>query len=94
MTVQQILDHMNESGIYNESDLEPFHQRIAELRCVRPFHSPILHTSCPPCFGCFVVVIVAGSSRWHETLTRWWFTGRENVHVFVRPRWGKQQVSS
>jgi len=30
--VQQILDHMDESGIYNESDLEPFHRRIAELR--------------------------------------------------------------
>lgn len=25
---------MNESGIYNESDLAPFHRRIAELRCV------------------------------------------------------------
>lgn len=23
---------MNESGVYNESDLEPFHKRIAELR--------------------------------------------------------------
>lgn len=23
---------MNESGIYNESDLDPFHKRIAELR--------------------------------------------------------------
>ncbi|KAI0761897.1 hypothetical protein BC629DRAFT_1682625 [Irpex lacteus] len=31
-SMRQILDHMNESGIYNESDLEPFHQRIAELR--------------------------------------------------------------
>ncbi|TCD67601.1 hypothetical protein EIP91_012231 [Steccherinum ochraceum] len=29
---QQILDHMNESGIYNESDLAPFHRRLAELR--------------------------------------------------------------
>ncbi|KAI0704334.1 hypothetical protein BC835DRAFT_1316734 [Cytidiella melzeri] len=31
-SMRQILDHMNESGIYNESDLEPFHKRIAELR--------------------------------------------------------------
>ncbi|KAI0091734.1 hypothetical protein BDY19DRAFT_983977 [Irpex rosettiformis] len=31
-SMRQILDHMNESGIYNESDLEPFHRRIAELR--------------------------------------------------------------
>lgn len=23
---------MNESGVYNESDLNPFHKRIAELR--------------------------------------------------------------
>ena len=23
---------MNESGVYNESDLDPFHKRIAELR--------------------------------------------------------------
>jgi len=30
--MQQILDHMNESGVYNESDLDPFHRRIAELR--------------------------------------------------------------
>ena len=30
--MQQILDHMNESGVYNESDLGPFHRRIAELR--------------------------------------------------------------
>jgi hypothetical protein len=33
-TVQQILDHMDESGIYNESDLAPFHRRLADLRCV------------------------------------------------------------
>jgi len=26
------LDHMNESGVYNEIDLGPFHRRIAELR--------------------------------------------------------------
>ena len=26
------MDHMNESGVYNESDLDPFHKRIAELR--------------------------------------------------------------
>ena len=31
---QQILDHMNESGVFNESDLAPFHRRVAELRCV------------------------------------------------------------
>lgn len=31
-SMRQILDHMNESGIYNESDLAPFHRRIAELR--------------------------------------------------------------
>jgi len=30
--MQQLLDHMNESGVYNESDLDPFHRRIAELR--------------------------------------------------------------
>ena len=26
------MDHMNESGVYNEIDLDPFHKRIAELR--------------------------------------------------------------
>ncbi|KIP09989.1 hypothetical protein PHLGIDRAFT_125824 [Phlebiopsis gigantea 11061_1 CR5-6] len=31
-SMRQILDHMNESGIYNESDLAPFHRRIADLR--------------------------------------------------------------
>ncbi|KAF9778416.1 hypothetical protein BJ322DRAFT_1093002 [Thelephora terrestris] len=31
-SMRQILDHMNESGVYNESDLNPFHKRIAELR--------------------------------------------------------------
>ena len=30
--LQQILDHMDESGVYNESDLAPFHRRLAELR--------------------------------------------------------------
>lgn len=30
--MQQILDHMNESGIYNENDLDQFHKRIAALR--------------------------------------------------------------
>lgn len=35
---QQILIHMDESGIYNESDLNPFHRRLSELRYV---HSPI-----------------------------------------------------
>ena len=29
---QGILDHMDESGVYNESDLAPFHRRLAELR--------------------------------------------------------------
>ncbi|OCH87511.1 hypothetical protein OBBRIDRAFT_796116 [Obba rivulosa] len=31
-SMRQILDHMNESGIYNESDLAPFHRRLSELR--------------------------------------------------------------
>jgi hypothetical protein len=31
-TCQQILNHMNESAIYNESDLAPFHRRLNELR--------------------------------------------------------------
>ena len=26
------MDHLNESGVYNEIDLGPFHRRIAELR--------------------------------------------------------------
>ncbi|KAH9935913.1 uncharacterized protein BXZ73DRAFT_45394 [Epithele typhae] len=30
--LRQILDHMDESGVYNESDLLPFHRRLAELR--------------------------------------------------------------
>jgi hypothetical protein len=29
---QQILDHMNESAVYSEADLAPFHRRLAELR--------------------------------------------------------------
>ena len=32
VSIQQILDHMDESGVYNESDLAPFHRRLAELR--------------------------------------------------------------
>ncbi|KAI0741397.1 hypothetical protein C8Q80DRAFT_1194230 [Daedaleopsis nitida] len=31
-SMRQILDHMDESGVYNESDLAPFHRRLAELR--------------------------------------------------------------
>lgn len=38
---QQILIHMDESGIYNESDLNPFHRRLSELRYV---HSPITNS--------------------------------------------------
>lgn len=30
--LQQILNHMNESAVYNESDLAPFHRRLNELR--------------------------------------------------------------
>ena len=29
---QQLLDHMNESAVYNESDLAPFQKRLDELR--------------------------------------------------------------
>jgi hypothetical protein len=29
---QQILNHMNESAVYNETDLAPFHKRLSELR--------------------------------------------------------------
>ncbi|KAI0923877.1 hypothetical protein AcV5_009295 [Taiwanofungus camphoratus] len=32
VNMPQILEHMDESGIYNESDLAPFHRRLAELR--------------------------------------------------------------
>jgi hypothetical protein len=31
-TQQQILNHMNESAVYNESDLAPFQRRLGELR--------------------------------------------------------------
>ncbi|EIW58671.1 uncharacterized protein TRAVEDRAFT_168314 [Trametes versicolor FP-101664 SS1] len=31
-SMRQILIHMDESGIYNESDLNPFHRRLSELR--------------------------------------------------------------
>lgn len=31
-SMRQILDHMNESGVYNESDLAPFHRRLTDLR--------------------------------------------------------------
>ncbi|TFK51647.1 hypothetical protein OE88DRAFT_1698701 [Heliocybe sulcata] len=31
-SMRQILDHMNESAVYNESDLAPFHRRLGELR--------------------------------------------------------------
>jgi hypothetical protein len=30
--MRQILNHMNESAVYNESDLAPFHRRLGELR--------------------------------------------------------------
>ncbi|KAI0641906.1 hypothetical protein C8Q79DRAFT_986304 [Trametes meyenii] len=33
-SMRQILIHMDESGIYNESDLAPFHRRLAELRYI------------------------------------------------------------
>ncbi|KAF7797505.1 hypothetical protein EIP86_008705 [Pleurotus ostreatoroseus] len=33
-SMRGILDHMNESGVYNESDLAPFHRRVAELRSI------------------------------------------------------------
>lgn len=32
--LQQLLDHLSESGIYTESDLQPFAQRLAELRAI------------------------------------------------------------
>lgn len=31
-SMRQILNHMNESAVYNESDLAPFHRRLQELR--------------------------------------------------------------
>lgn len=30
--MQQLLDHMNESAVYGEADLQPFRSRIDELR--------------------------------------------------------------
>ncbi|KAJ7576912.1 hypothetical protein C8J56DRAFT_971902 [Mycena floridula] len=31
-SMRQILNHMNESAVYNEADLAPFHRRLGELR--------------------------------------------------------------
>ncbi|KAL5537113.1 hypothetical protein ACEPAF_936 [Sanghuangporus sanghuang] len=31
-TIRRLLDHMNESAVYNESDLDPFQKRLDELR--------------------------------------------------------------
>ncbi|KAG5639079.1 hypothetical protein H0H81_007023 [Sphagnurus paluster] len=31
-SMRQILNHINESAVYNESDLQPFHRRLGELR--------------------------------------------------------------
>jgi len=31
-SMKQILNHMNESGVYSESDLAPFHRRLGDLR--------------------------------------------------------------
>ncbi|KJA28133.1 hypothetical protein HYPSUDRAFT_197663 [Hypholoma sublateritium FD-334 SS-4] len=31
---RQILNHMNESAVYNETDLAPFHRRLTELRSI------------------------------------------------------------
>ena len=44
---QQILDHMDESGVYNESDLAPFHRRLAELRWVACPRCPLVICSSP-----------------------------------------------
>jgi len=33
-TLKQLLDHMNESGVYTMKDLEPFKSRLAELRTI------------------------------------------------------------
>ncbi|GLB41744.1 putative protein of unknown function (DUF2408) [Lyophyllum shimeji] len=33
-SMRQILNHMNESAVYNESDLGPFHRRLGELRTI------------------------------------------------------------
>lgn len=44
--IQQILYHMDESGIYNESDLAPFHRRLSELRWVACYHYSIILRCC------------------------------------------------
>lgn len=31
---QQLLDHLAESGIYTEADLQPFAKRLAELKAI------------------------------------------------------------
>ncbi|EJU03829.1 hypothetical protein DACRYDRAFT_49860 [Dacryopinax primogenitus] len=31
-SIQQLLDHINESGVYSESDLQPFRHRLADIR--------------------------------------------------------------
>ncbi|KAF8202212.1 hypothetical protein BJ912DRAFT_1019144 [Pholiota molesta] len=35
-SMRQILNHMNESAVYNEADLAPFHKRLSELRQIHP----------------------------------------------------------
>lgn len=70
---QQILEHMDESGVYNESDLAPFHRRLAELRCVLP---PLFLSRIPlsPGHGeghsgmlCRRGTAVAGRTKTHDT---------------------------
>lgn len=34
MPSQQLLDHLAESGIYTEGDLQPFSKRLTELRAI------------------------------------------------------------
>jgi hypothetical protein len=34
MISKQILNHMDESAVYSEADLAPFHRRLAELRTI------------------------------------------------------------
>lgn len=34
ITAQQLLDHLAESGIYTEADLQPFSKRLGELRAI------------------------------------------------------------